>query len=281
MRWIFKVIIKLMIARIPIPYKLWRAIGLFRHGHMDSINYSHKIFNLHIARSYGQGVPGGMVMLEIGPGDSVASSLLAFAIGARRVYLLDVGDFACKDITFYKSFAKDMIKRGMRAPNLEEAKSFDDILRLCNAEYLVDGISSLRNMPAASIDFIWSHSTLEHVRKYELEELMRELLRVLKPGALSSHNIDYQDHLDSALNNLRIPEFLWESSLVSSSGFYTNRIPAVRMHALFKDVGFEILQEEYGKWPKLPTPLSAMQPEFQKFPDADLINRTSSVLLKA
>ncbi len=130
MTWIFKIIFKLILARIPVPYKFWRKVGLFRHGHMDSINYSHKIFNLHISRSFPTGTPSGMVMLELGPGDSIASSLLAFASGASQSYLLDVGNFAHKDIFFYKSFVEDMLSRGMKAPNLETAESIDESTRM-------------------------------------------------------------------------------------------------------------------------------------------------------
>jgi hypothetical protein len=122
---------------------------------------------------------------------------------------------------------------------------------------------------------------LEHIRKHELHAVLNELRRILKPGAFSSHNIDYQDHLDFALNNLRFSENLWESSLFVESGFYTNRVPAVRLHRMFRDTGFEILQEAFGKWPTLPIPRSSLHKEFQAFTDEELLNRTSHVLMKA
>ena len=169
----------------------------------------------------------------------------------------------------------------MNAPDFSMAASFEDILRICNAEYLTNGVSSLRQIASGSIDFVWSHSVLEHVRKNELGTVLQELKRILKPGSLSSHNIDFQDHLDGALNNLRFSERVWESSLFSKSGFYTNRIPAVTMHCMFKAAGFEIKEEAFGRWSSLPTPRPSMHADFQQYRDEDLCNRTSHVLLKA
>jgi SAM-dependent methyltransferase len=280
-KWAFKIAAKLLLARLPVPYAFWKSFGLFRHGRMDSADYPLKIFRLHVERAHPQGLPPGSVILELGPGDSIASAIIGYAYGARRTHLVDVGDFASKNVEFYRSLAADMKKKGLDVPDLSSAATFDDVLRACRAEYLTQGISSLRQIPSGSVDFIWSHSVLEHVRKHELEAVLREFKRIMKPGSLSSHNIDFQDHLGGALNNLRFSEKLWESPFFAGSGFYTNRIPAVTMHGMFSAAGFEIRQEAFGKWPELPTPRASMHADFQRYGDDDLINRTSHVLLKA
>lgn len=281
MKWAFKIIAKLLIAKLPVPYAFWKSIGVFRHGRMDSADYPIKIFNLHMNRAFPLGLPRGSVILELGPGDSIASALLGFASGAQLTYLVDVGSFARKDVAFYRALAAEMARKGFLAPDLTAAKSLEDILQACNAQYLTEGIFSLCTIPSKSVNFLWSHSVLEHVHKRELGTLFGELRRILKPGALSSHNVDYQDHLDFSLNNLRFSEKLWESPFFGKSGFYTNRVPAVRLHKLFREVGFEILQEAFGKWPALPIPRSSMHRDFQAFTDEELLNRTSHVLLKA
>ena len=281
MKWALKIAAKLVMARLPVSYTFWKSIGVFRHGRMDFADYPIKIFKLHVERAYPQGLPPQSVILELGPGDSIASAMIGCAYGVKRVYLVDVGSFASTDVAFYRSLAADMAKRGMNAPDLSGAVSFEDVLHICKAEYLTHGISSLRQIPAGSIDFIWSHSVLEHVRKNELKTMLQELKRVLKPGSLSSHNIDFQDHLEGALNSLRFSERVWESSFFTKSGFYTNRIPAVTMHGMFKTAGFEIRQEAFGKWPALPTPRTSMHADFQGYRDEELINRTSHVLLRA
>lgn len=281
MKWVLKIAAKVLLARLPVPYAYWKSVGVFRHGRMDSADYPLKIFRLHVQRAYPLGLPRQSVILELGPGDSIASAIIAFAHGAARTYLIDVGAFASEDVDLYQSIAADLKRRGMSTPDLSGATSLNGVLDACRAEYLTHGISSLRQIPAGSIDFAWSHSVLEHVRKKDFEPLLKELKRVLKPGALSSHNIDFQDHLDCALNNLRFSEKLWESPFFVNSGFYTNRIPAVAMHRMFKDAGFQIVQEAFGRWPVLPTPRTSMHADFRDYRDEELINRTSHVLLKA
>jgi SAM-dependent methyltransferase len=281
MKWALKIVAKLLIARLPVPYAVWKSVGVFRHGRMDSVDYPLKIFDLHLQRAYPQGLPPRSVILELGPGDSIASAMIGCAYGVKCTYLVDVGSFANKNVAFYQSLASNMRRRRINIPDLAGAASFEDVLHICNAQYLTNGIPSLRQIPTGSIDFVWSHSVLEHVRKNELGRVLQELKRVLKPDALSSHNIDFQDHLDGALNNLRFSDRVWESSFFATSGFYTNRIPAVTMHGLFKKAGFEIRQEGFGKWPALPTPRKSMHADYQRYRDEDLINRTSHLLLKA
>lgn len=280
MKWALKIIAKIFMSRLPLSYNYWQSLGLFRHGSMDSIGYSVNVFELHLNRAFPDGLPSDAVILELGPGDSLASAVLGYANGASLTYLVDVGEFARRDIIFYQNLAIDIVNRGLNSPDFSNITSFDDVLKVSRARYLTSGLSSLRSIPSSSVDFIWSHSVLEHVRKNELPSFMAELKRILKPSSISSHNIDYQDHLDLSLNNLRFSEKLWESDFFAKSGFYTNRVPAVCLHKMFKDVGFDILEEEFGKWPSLPIKRNAIHPEFQQFTDEQLINRTSHLLLR-
>jgi hypothetical protein len=280
MIWVLKICTKIVLARLPVPYRLWKSVGVFRHGRMDGAEYSAKIFKLHAERAYPNGIPRDAVVLELGPGDSIACAVIARAHGVARSYLVDVGSFASKDVGFYRALAASLEQSGLQPPDLSQAVSFEDVLQRCNAEYMTTGLSSLKSIPSASIDFVWSHSVLEHVRMHELADVLKELKRILKPNGFASHNIDFQDHLAGALNNLRFAERVWESSLFTQSGFYTNRIPAVTMHRMFRDVGFKIDREEFGQWPQLPTRRSALHSDFQIYSDDVLMNRTSHVLLR-
>jgi hypothetical protein len=155
---------------------------------------------------------------------------------------------------------------------------FEEILAICKTRYLIGGLRSFGEIPCTTVDFAWSHSVLEHVLKRELDLTLHELFRVMKQGAYTSHNIDYQDHLAGALNNLRFSEQLWESPLFADSGFYTNRIPAVTMHEIFTQVGFDLLNEQFGSWQTMPTSRKAFSEDFAHYSDHDLINRTSYLL---
>lgn len=281
MKWACKLAAKLVLSRLPLPYRLWQSFGLFRHGRMDTHDYSMRVFRLHMERAFPQGLPAGATVLELGPGDSIASAIIARAAGASRVWLVDVGAFANPDVGFYRALAERLREQGLVPPDISQASNLTDILCSCNAEYLTDGLASLRVLPHGCIDFVWSHSVLEHVRKASLGETLRELRRILKPGALTSHNIDFQDHLGGALNNLRFSEDIWESAFFANSGFYTNRVPAVAMHREFREAGFDILKEGFGHWPALPTSRAAMHADFRRFRDEELSCCTSHVLMRA
>lgn len=279
MNWTLKIAAKIVLSRLPIPYSWWQSAGLFRHGRMDHAEYALKIFRLHSTRAYPQGLPPGATVLELGPGDSIASAIIAAAHGTSQTWLVDAGDFARRDAHFYRILALDLARHGLPVPDLTQAESFEDILLACNARYLTGGLSSLKEIPDGTVDFAWSHSVLEHVRKREVADTLCELLRVMKPGAYTSHNIDFQDHLAGALNNLRFSERLWESPLFADSGFYTNRIPAVALHRLFREAGFSLIEEAFGRWNALPTPRRAMDAAFRTYGDDELCCRTSHVLL--
>lgn len=277
--WALKIVAKIILARLPFNYDFWKYVGLFRHGRMDSNMYSSKVFNLHTSRAYPSGIPKGLTILELGPGDSVVSCVFAACFSVKKTYLVDVGDFAKKDVEFYRKIAKDLELSGYTVPNFTQANSIEDILKLCNAEYVKNGLLSLRAIPSDSVDFIWSHSVLEHVRKDDLEATLFELKRILKPTGISSHSIDFQDHLSKSLNSLRFSNNLWESNLFVKSGFYTNRIPAKSLHILFKEVGFNIIREEFGYWNELPIKRKYIHSDFSKFSDDELSACTSYILL--
>ena len=96
------------------------------------------------------------------------------------------------------------------------------------------------------IDFIFSHSVLEHGLKVEFDSLFAELYRVLKSKVVSSHNIDYIDHSGGRQINLRFFYSLWELDLFSKSSFYANWIPALVVQQKAWNAGFKLVQEQFG-----------------------------------
>ena len=280
MNWILKIFIKIIISKFSIVKKIFVFLGFFKLGNMNSHEYSLKIFNLHYREYRSLVSESNKILLELGPGQTVSTALLAKAYGFKEIYLVDVGNFAKKDLTFYKILSNKLIKKGIKAPNISKAKSFDEMLELCNAKYLVNGLESLKEIPSNSIDLIFSHSVFEHIRKRELPNTLEEINRLMKKGGIASHVIDYQDHLGGGLNNLRFNETLWELDFIANSGFYTNRIPAIEMHKLFNKYGFITIKENFGKWPFLPISRKLLSYQFKKYKNHELINRTSSVLLR-
>lgn len=233
---------------------------------MASLEYPVKIFELHKKYAENSGISFDHAsLLEMGTGDSLASAILARKAGAKTFYTLDVGEFATKDVEFYQYFAR---RAGV---DIGTPESFPDLLDTLNAKYLTNGLQSWDEVPDRSLDFIWSHSTLEHVRKHEFEPTIQRMYAALKPGGVASHNVHLPDHLDGRLNNLRFKSVLWEKEWWANSGFYTNRLRPSEIEQAFRDSGFEVVTCDVARWTKLPTPRSAMAPEFRDFSDEDLL----------
>ena len=279
--WILKIVLKIILSRLNIPYSLWKKLKIFRHGKMEDFSYSKKIFEGHFRDMNEVNKIDNPVIMEIGPGDSLLSMVYSRKYSNEKIFFIDVGDFATRNFNLYFQSHKNLEKEKVFLKNLKEPfKDFGDLLNFYNAEYLTSGIESLKKIDDNSVDYIFSHSVLEHVRKYEMNELIKEMYRVLKPYGVISHNINYKDHLDDSLNNLRFSEKLWESNLFAKSGFYTNRIPAVEMHKLFRKNGFVLVKEYFGKWNRLPLKRRLINSTFNKYTDKDLSIPTSSFLGK-
>ncbi len=278
--WPLKIAVKIVLARLPVPYGAWKKIGIFRHGRMDTSAYALKIFRLHAGSAWPEGLPQHFTALELGPGDSIAAALIAAGYGAKKIYLADVGAFADRDVAGYKAMAESLRREGVPVPDIARAENLQDILTACRAEYLTGGLDSLRSIPAASVDTIWSHSVVEHIRKKDFAETFRELARVLKPSGRMSHNIDLKDHLAQSLNNLRFPDGLWESEFFARSGFYTNRLRSSDILGFTQDAGFEVTSLNQGRWPTLPLPRARMAEPFRSASEDDLYVRTMHVVLR-
>jgi SAM-dependent methyltransferase len=279
MLWSCKLAAKIALSNLGLPYSFWRHLGFFRHGRMDTSSYALKIFRLHAQRAYPNGVPEGLRMLELGPGDSVASALIAYSHKVNSTVLVDVAAFAKTDIQFYKNLCTELAAEGLSMPSLSECDTFEQVLKNSKAQYLTEGMISLKSIHSESVDFIWSHSVLEHIRKHDVQDVLCELKRILRPNGLMSHNIDFRDHLSGSLNNLRFSNKLWESNFFTRAGFYTNRIPAMHMHKMFREMGFNIKQEGFGRWDNIPISRSLISKDFKQLSDNELTVRTSHILM--
>jgi len=276
--WRFKVLVKIILSRLPFGYSLWQKLGLFRHGQMDSSDYALKVFDSHVQRVGLEGQLMGKVILELGPGDSISTSIIASAYGAKSI-LVDAGDFIKRDLSTYIELANVLAQRNYKVPEITPEMDFKDILIATHSQYFTDGLKSLRSIPSDSVDFIFSQAVLEHLRKYEFLEIVKELRRILKPTGICSHQVDLKDHLGGSLNNLTFSEKIWESDFFVKSGFYTNRIRFSEMVNMFKDGRFQVNITNINKWDTLPTNKNSMNEVFHKFSEEELLISSFDVVL--
>lgn len=278
--WYFRLAGKVVLSRLPAGYAFWHRLNLFSHGSMDRPEYVHAVFQYHFDRAEFARKSGDWVGLELGPGDSAMSALVARAYGASTCVLVDAGHFATDDIGPYRQMAEFLAKRNLEPPSLIDTDTVDSILRRCGAQYETRGLDSLRCIPSSSVDFIWSQAALEHVRRQEFLPTMRELRRILRPDGVCSHRVDLKDHLGGGLNNLRIPSRWWEREWMVRSGFYTNRLRITELEQLFQEAGFAPQIVATTRWDRLPVRRDALAAEFQQLDDATLLVQDFDVLLR-
>jgi SAM-dependent methyltransferase len=252
--WHMKIGAKLVLSRLPLDYGIWRRVGWFRLGDMDNPEYAFAVVKRHFERANSSRKYEGPVALEIGPGDSVFSAMVAFAFGATTTYLIDTGRFAREDCEPYRGMAAYLEARGFDVPRLAELSTVEEVLGSCHGKYLTGGLASLRALPKESVDIVWSNHVLEHIRRCEFVDVMRELRRILRPDGVCSHSVDLKDNLSDALNNLRFSERVWESPFMASSGFYTNRLRYSEMMDIFRSTGFGVDVIDVTRWEKVAYP---------------------------
>lgn len=268
--WQAKIVAKLILSRIPAGYSFWRKLTLFKQGSMEKPAYAYAVFKYHYERAEFSRRNGGFVAMEIGPGDSLFSGMIARAFGASSSYLVDVGDFARHDMGAYRAMRRFLLEKGLPSPEISACNSLEDLLITCNGCYLTSGLTSLRTIPSQSVDFVWSQAVLEHIRQAEFPDFMREMRRVMRDDGVCSHRVDLRDHLSGSLNNLRFSEQLWESNFMASSGFYTNRIRYTDMLNAFERAGFGVHVVNVERWDRLPTQKTKLSTCFKQLPEEEL-----------
>ena len=279
--WHAKIAAKLVLSRIPAAYAFWHRFDLFSHGLMDRPDYAIGVFSSHYDRTDFERKGHGFVAMEFGPGDSALSAVIAQAYGATSCYLVDAGGYATHDVGLYRHTATLLSDRALARSNLADATTFDEVLQRCHAQYLTEGLASLRTLPSQSVDFMWSQAVLEHVRRDDFLPVMKELRRILRPNGACSHTVDLKDHLGGGLNNMRISSRWWEREWMANSGFYTNRLRLSEMLDLFQQAGFKADLIGVDKWDRLPVRNSALAREFRHLTDSDLLVKEFDVLLRA
>lgn len=246
--WYLKIPAKIFLSRLPVSPRTWQRLNLFRAGGMDQETYARGVFDKHLAAT-GLFDLTGLTILELGPGNGLLTGKFAHDHGAAKTWLIDSSPIA-------------------------ELASFP------NTTYMSGGLASLATIPSASVDFLFSHAVLEHVRFREFIPLIAETRRIIKPGGVASHQIDFRDHLGGALNNLRFSQRQWESDFMASSGFYTNRIPWVNMKQIFEEQGFSAAVIKRNHWPELPTNQAKMAAPYSSMNADDLSTWDCHVVLR-
>ena len=268
--WQLKFAAKLVLSRLPFGYHLWKRAGIFDLGGMCRPQYALDAFRRHFIPARFVRKHQNFTVLELGPGDSLFTGLIARTFDAAHTYLVDVGPFASTEPEQFRQAASFLRELGLHPPDLSGCSTFSDIAVACGFEYLTDGQVSLRSIPSASVDFVWSHATLAHIHRDDLLPTLLQLRRIQRRDGIGAHHTGFGSVLGGGKNDVRFSERVWESRFIANSGFYTNRIHCEELIHLFRVAGFqpEIIRRTY--WKKLPIPRRKMAAPFCSLPDQEL-----------
>lgn len=201
-------------------------------------------------------------VLEIGPGKSLGVGVAALLSGVRRYWAYDANALreTCEESQLVPELARLYQQQAVFAdaaavlPSTSLPPQFfsDDRLglapkrlrrvkdSLARRSDLITYFTDAAALPANSVDFLFSHSVLEHVD--DLGPLYERMWEWLKPGGTMTHSIDFTAHGTSPHWNghWTIPDWMWQV-LKGRRRYFINRAPISRHRILLEHYGFELL----------------------------------------
>jgi SAM-dependent methyltransferase len=179
--------------------------------------------------------------------------MLALLAGAKSATCLDSAALAKKDglADLYPALVKTATTYPdtyLVAPTLlERAKQDTDGLAqelLGRVSYRAPVDVARNTLPAASLDVICSHTCFEHFA--DPAGAIAQIARLLRPGGVTSHQIDLRDHRDfnHPLDFLAYNETLWRLANSNRPYAVRNRWRASQYRAAFEKQGLEVMYLE-------------------------------------
>lgn len=213
-------------------------------GHLDSV-----------------GVPvAGTRFLEMGTGWYPTFPFCLFLAGAKSVITVDLNRFLKRELTIRMTDALSRFLRVMaEATGRSEGQLAAQQRALAAAvrhgaslQDATDGVVVYRapsdaaatELPAASVDAVFSNSVLEHVPPSAIERCYTEARRILRAGGVTFHSVNCGDHyayVDRRVHQLNYLQFsdadwrMWNNRFL-----YQNRLRAIDFVDMARAAGFTI-----------------------------------------
>jgi SAM-dependent methyltransferase len=233
----------------------WRRRARQSHDpEKDEASYPLTVFHRHVtALEPLRGNLMGADLLEIGPGSNVGVGLLALLAGANSFTCLDV--VPCAADTDDNDLYPALVKTAAAYPNtylvapalLERARHEPEELArelLGRLTYCAPMDIARNTLPDASLDVICSHTCFEHFA--DPAGAIAQIARLLRPGGVTSHQIDLRDHCDfnRPLDFLAHSDTIWRLTTSHLPNAVRNRWRASEYRAGFEQQGLEVVYLE-------------------------------------
>jgi SAM-dependent methyltransferase len=220
-------------------------------AHNSTSPYNFGVYNLYsgIQREYLRSNKPTRV-LEIGPGNNLGVGLIFALSGAEKYYGLDIYmDPELFAAAQYESIAYLLELAG----GARSLRKVGTVMTVKNGkvefakerlEYLFPRQSYDIPISDGSLDYVFSHATLEHVA--DPDRTIQSIHRVLRKGGVTAHQIDMRDHADFSkpLEFLKVDEATWKEQWKDPkrSAWHLNRWRLGDFEGAFQRAGFHILK---------------------------------------
>jgi len=226
----------------------------------------------------------GANLIEIGSGWYPTLPICFSLVGAKRVQTYDISRHMDAGLTFRMIAALEphldsiaeaggVCLEDIRAKHHEllQAKDLGALLERARVDYCAPADTRATGSPPNSADLVYSNSVLEHVPEQVLRSLMDEIMRMLRPGGLTLHNVGCNDHYAfvdrriSFVNYLRYSNTRW--SAWNNRLQYQNRLRAPEFLDLAADAGLEVIYKQVAVRPGTREALTTFEvaQEFKRF----------------
>jgi SAM-dependent methyltransferase len=218
-------------------------------------------------------------ILEIGPGINLGVGLIFALTGAEKYFGLDIYmDPQLFAAAQYEAipYLLELVAGGQRL------RRVDTVMTVKNGtvefakdriEYLYPRQSYDIPLPDGSLDYVFSHATMEHVA--DPERTVQAIHHVLVKGGLTAHQIDMRDHADFAkpLEFLKVDDETWRKQGQDPArvAWNLNRWRLSDFGSAFERAGFRILKLEVNAMFPVDDALRrTLAPRFQSYSLGDL-----------
>jgi SAM-dependent methyltransferase len=259
MKWIAKAALQKLISGLPneqaVNYRFQRYVTrtLPRTGSDLRLHIDLPARHLHKFGEYGAKPAGEATFFEFGAGWDLIGPLVYYSLGVNHQTLIDIRPNLRFDLV--ERAWSDL--KGMRG-EIEQiarmpARDLGDLPPDSSAalggrfgiSYLAPSDARDTGLPGQSFDFISSTDTMEHIPGPDLEKILREVVRLLRPDGLFSCTLDLRDlysYFDSSISPFNFLKFSDRTWRLANSGIhYQNRLRLPDYLKMFEAAGLEIV----------------------------------------
>lgn len=218
------------------------------------------------------------LVIEIGAGRDLSVPLALRFMGVGRVVAIDIHRLAKLDLVAAAARHMAAKARG-KPPRLD---SWDD-LEAFGISYRAPATLDTAGLPPHCADCVCSNEVLEHIEPSAMEAIGKASRRLLKPGGICVHAIDYSDHFARSdpridrFNFLTFDDETWRRHYSRLN--YLNQLRHSDYTALFEAQGFAVLSERVNPGQPTTTRRAHVAARFQRYSDAELFAINGRIVL--